>query len=208
MKNCPYNNTCIRFKCDRSCKVYTEFEHWSNRCNLTIKNSLFRVDKSKIIRASQLLIAAENDKSSDSNYIHIGVYSGQDSQLIGDLATYLAILKYCSGTGFYNGVYRLNFQNYLDEIKSSWDTRYDSPLLGDMKIWIQSCKCLVIYNLGLIRFGDFESQTLLSIFQERYDETKTTIVVLEGGKFCLPGRNASIFYQKLKNEISSRGVRL
>lgn len=208
MKNCPYNNSCIRLRCDRSCKTYTEFEHWANRCGLTVKSPIFCAEQSKIEIASEILKKAQNDALPNSNYLHLGVYSGSDFQVIGDLITYLAIVKYCSGAGLYNGVYRLNFSQYLEETKNSWDRSYDTSFLDDIKIWLRTCRCLIIFNLSLIRFGDFESQTLLSIFQQRYDQNKSTIVVLEGGRLCLPGKLDSIFYQKLKNEMTLRGVRL
>ena len=208
MNNCLYNNSCIRFKCDLACKPYTEFEHWFNRCGLTTKNPLFLADQSKYEVCNELLKSAELDLRDESNYMHIGVYSGPNAQLVADLTTYLAIIRYCLGCGLYNGVYRLNFSEYLDEIKSSWNNRSNTTSLDNMKIWIKSSKCVIIYNLGLVRFGDFESQTLLSIFQERYDQEKYTIVVLENGKLSLPGKHDSMFYQKLKNEISARGVRV
>lgn len=208
MKNCPYNNTCIKYRCDFACKSYAEFEHWANRCSITLLNPLFLSGKDKISQASRIIRKAESDDISRSSYLHLGIYSGDKSQLTADLIAYLAILRYCQGSGLYHGVYKLNFSQYLDEIKKSWNTKSNSEKLEDIKIWIRSSKCLVICNLGLVRFGDFESQTLLSIFQERYDQEKYTIVVLDGGKLSLPGKADSVFYQKLKNEIALRGVRV
>ena len=207
MLGCPYNNSCIKPSCDLSCGDFSEFEHWANRCGLTITNPALTASESKIKEADQLIQSAKQDIDIDSSYIHISVYSGEKAQLMADLTSYVAICKYCRNIGFYNGVYKLNFSQYLDEIKKSWNTRSNEKL-DDMKIWIASSKYLIICNLGLVRFGDFESQTLLSIFQERYDQEKYTTLILEKGKFSLPGKSDSLFYSKLKKEITSRGVRL
>ena len=105
-------------------------------------------------------------------------------------------------------MYKLNFSQYLDETKKSWNTRYNSEHLEDVNIWINSSKYLVISNLGLIRFGDFESQTLLALLQQRYDTDKYTYVFLEKGKYSLLGKSDSLFYSKLKQEFKSRGVNI
>lgn len=207
MIGCPYNNTCIKATCDLACSEFSEFEHWSNRCGLSITNPALRVSQDKILEADSLLQEAQLDFKDTSNYIHISVYSGEKAPLMADLTSYVAICKYCRNIGFYNGVYKLNFSQYLDEIKKSWNTR-NNDKLDDIKIWIKSSKYLIIYNMGLVRFGDFESQTLLSIFQERYDQEKYTILILEKGKFSLPGKSDSLFYSKLKKEITSRGVQI
>ena len=207
MIGCPYNNSCIKPTCDLSCSEFSEFEHWSNRCGLTMANPAISAQFEKISEVDKLIQSAKNDVDSDSSYIHIGVYSGEKAQLVADLTSYVVICKYCRNIGFYNGVYKLNFSQYLEEIKKSWNTRVNEKL-DDMKIWIKSSRYLIISNLGLVRFGDFESQTLLSIFQERYDREKYTILVLEKGKFSLPGKSDSLFYSKLKKEITSRGVRI
>lgn len=179
-----------------------------NRCGLSITNPALKASKEQIQLAEHLLKKAREDDSIDSNYIHISVHSDEKPQYVADLTSYVAICKYCRNSGFYNGVYKLNFAQYLEEIKKSWNNRYNAEVLEDIKIWVNSAKYLVICNLGLVRFGDFESQTLLSLFQERYDQDKYTIVILEKGKYNLPGKSDSIFYAKLKKEITSRGVRI
>lgn len=209
MINCPYNNCCIKSFCDLSCSEYSEFMHWMNRCDLTVKNPCICASLEDICLANDLIQKSiEDTNNQNSNYMHISVYSGDKSQYMADLTAYLAICKYCRNIGFYNGVYKLNFAKYLDEIKKSWNSRYNSEHLEDMKIWIHSSRYLIIYNLGLVRFGDFESQTLLSIFQDRYTDDKYTILALDKGKFSLPGKLDSLFYLKLKQELVARGAKL
>lgn len=208
MINCPYTNTCTKFRCDFSCKEFSEFEHWMNRCDLSLSNPVTSASSELIEEAEVYINRSLKDFTFDSSYSNLGVVQVPKPAYFADLISYVLILKYCKNIGFYNGAYKLNYASYLDEIKKGWSSRNSSESLEDINIWIQSSKFLVIYNLGLVRFGDFESQTLLSILQNRYGDDKYTIIVLEKGAYCLPGKNDSIFYSKLKKEITSRGAKV
>ena len=206
MLKCPYNNSCIKAECDLACSEFSEFTHWCNRCNISLSSPAISASFEKIKLADDLIKQAHDDEYLEgSNYIHLSVYRGDNNPLMSDLVSYIAICKYCEHKGFYNGVYKLNFSKYIDEIKKSWTTRQDSIDLENMKIWIQSSNYLVVYNLGLVRFGDFESQTLLTILQDRYDIEKHTIFIMEKGKSALLGKPDSMFYAKLKREVNLRG---
>lgn len=207
MQNCPYNNTCTKRTCDLACRKFAEFEHWSRRCGFSVKNAVIRASIKELEQADNVLQASMHDEDNyNSNYRHISVCKDAKSQYAADLISYVAICKYCKDIGFYHGVYKLNFSQYLETVKASWNSREPLQELEDMKMWIASAKYLIIYNMGLVRFGDFESQTLLTIFQERYADNNYTILVLEKGDYSLPGKVDSLFYKKLKSEITSRGV--
>lgn len=209
MHNCPFNNSCIKAMCDMSCSTRSEFEHWLNRCDIRLTNPVLCASRSEVNTAARVLDATQSAKDiRNRDSANIGVLSTRNPQYMADLVAYVAISKYCQTNGFYNGVYKLNFSKYLDDIKESWNHRSDSTKLEDKKNWIQSARFLVITNLGFVRFGDFESQTLLNIFQDRYDSDKYTIVVLENERHSLPGKNDSLFYHKLKDELENRSVRL
>lgn len=209
MIDCPYNNTCIKAYCDLSCGEYSELLHWCNRCDITITNPVMQSKQDDILLADAIIQRAIKDKNNtDSNFTNISVYKCKNTQYMADLISYTAICRYCKGIGFYNGVYKLNFSKYLDEIKHSWNGRNESDTLENMNLWINSSKFLIIYNLGLVRFGDFESQTILNIFQERYEIDKYTMIVLDEGKYGLNGKQDSLFYHKFKDELVHRGVRL
>jgi len=208
MLNCPYTSSCKRLICDFSCKVFAEYSHWTNRCKISLNNPAIKASLDQISLADTLIKKAAEDNLPESSFTTMSVYSGNKPLLIADLVTYLAITRYCKDAGFYNGTYKLDFADYLDETKKSWNNRYNATDLEDMKIWIRSSKYLIITNLGLVKFGDFESQLLLSILQERYEPERYTIIVLDKGRFALPGKQESMFYSKLRNELKLRGVKL
>ena len=53
-----------------------------------------------------------------------------------------------------------------------------------------------------------ESQTLMRMYQSRNDVNKYTINVLGNGKYPIVGKSESIFYARIKDEMSLRGVSL
>ena len=190
-----------------SCSEFSEFLHWANRCDITLSLPSISADAAKIYEADKYIVEAMLDENlQGSDITHLSVCRCDNTRYMADLITYVAICKYCKNIGFYNGVYKLNFAKYVDEIKSSWSSKYPSDHLDDMRIWISSAKYLIIYNIGLVKFNDFEAQTMLSMFQERYGTDKVTIVVTEKSKkYSLLGKSGSVFYEKLKRELSLRG---
>ena len=105
-------------------------------------------------------------------------YFARDTIKVAKAFCYCAICLYGQGTAFSGGVYHLNFHKYIDEIKKSWNTRYETDWLEYARLWSMSSDYLIISHMDYIKFNDFESQTLLSILQERSKPDKTTIVVV------------------------------
>ena len=70
-----------------------------------------------------------------------------------------------------------------------------------MNIWARSAKILIISNFDYVNFGDFESQTLLNLLQERQNGELTTILVTPSLK-TLVSSKASIFFNSLKTRLS------
>lgn len=209
MQNCPFNKDCLRFECDLACKNYIQLNHWLDRSNVSISNSVFSASPEEISAANQIIVSSLQDKHNIlSNYTHLSVCKVSRTQFTADLISYVASTRYCRNIGVYHGVYKLNYFQYLNDIKASWNSRSVNPNLEDIQIWIKSAKYLVIYNLELVKFGDFEAQTLLSIFQERASEDNYSIVVLPKSSISLLGKHDSVFYKKLKDEIESRGVKV
>lgn len=204
MNKCPFNITCSHSVCDTSCKYFAEYSHWADRCGIKISNPAFKAKVADIVKADSLLSQAE-EGNIDSSFTHLAATKVNNVILTSDITSLYAIHKYCQGIGFYNGVYKLDIFKYFDDIKSSWNNRKPSSDLDDVEIWIRSCRILVIYNVSMVRFGDFESQTLLRILQDRYDPEKLTAIIVEE-KFGFVGKPDSVFFVRLRDELKSRGV--
>ena len=206
LKDCPYKSSCTRLVCDYACSMFTTYDHWASRSSITLHNPVFGSTIDQLQNIHKIVRRSIEDKENDrSNLRHLSVLNTQRDRYNADLATYFIISKYCFNKGLRGGVYKLDFSDYIEEIKKSWSNRQPKDDLEYRQIWIKDCNFLVIYNLGLVKFGDFESQTLLSILQQRYEQ-KYTIVIIEKGSFI--GKFDSPFYQRLKKEFNLRGSKL
>ncbi len=168
MFDCIYTPYCTYKQCDLACPIHAEITYWMERCKIDIKDPILRTDRQQIEKCSEII-----DK-------HIGelcVYKARDTVAAADLFCYCAICKYGRGTALSNGIYNLNFMDYIEEIKKSWQTRYESEELQFMKIWTDSSSILVVSHLDYVSFADFESQTMLALMQMRKRQGKTTFII-------------------------------
>lgn len=191
MFDCIYTAHCIRDVCDLACQVHTEIQYWMERCDIKINNPILHCDDSKIAKAQQLI---------ESNTGKLVTVKSKDTAEFGDILSYVAICLHGRGTALTHGIYKLNFSEFMDEIKHSWQTHSDSNKLEFMKIWANSENYLIIVGLDYIKFGDFESQTLLQLIQSRRSPEKSTFVVIPESE-SLVGANNSIFFTRLMDVL-------
>lgn len=184
--------------------MFAEYSHWADRCDIKITNPAFKAKREDIVKADSILAKAEEDDP-NAAFNHLSAPKVNNVIFTTDITTLYTIHKYCQGIGFYNGVYKLDLFQYFEDVKGTWNNRRPQGNLEDIDIWIKSSRVLVIYNISMVRFGDFESQTLLRILQDRYDPEKRTVIVLEE-KFGLVGKSDSMFFIRLRDELKSRGV--
>ena len=70
-----------------------------------------------------------------------------------------------------------------------------------MRIFSESAKVLIISNLDYVNFGDFESQTMLNLLQERQSREFTTILVSPPIN-QLVSTKGSVFFNRLKSILA------
>lgn len=194
MHNCIFTAHCTELFCDRSCPILAETSYLLERNRIDMDSSVFKESKSHIDSALVVL-----SKSSGK----VGAYVAKDSfntVQAADLITYCAICQNWSGSRLHCDVYNLRYSKYLEELKKSWSGRVESDELEYMRIWSESSKVLVISNFDYINFGDFESQTLLNIIQNRQDGKKTTIFVTPPIS-TLVSNKSSAFFSSLKARL-------
>lgn len=192
MYDCIFTPHCTRHTCDLACSVHAEISYWMERCNLGIDNPVLNTSQESIISAKNIIDYSEGKI--------ISVYC-KDTVYFGDLLSYVAICLHGKGTAFTDGIYKLNFSDYVDEIKRSWQTRQDSDKLEYMRIWTDSERYLIINGLDYVKFGDFESQTMLQILQNRRSIKKSTIIVVPETS-PLVGANNSTFFTMLLDKLA------
>jgi hypothetical protein len=77
-----------------------------------------------------------------------------------------------------------------------------------MKIWSETSKVLIISNFDYVNFGDFESQTMLNLIQQRQANNLVTILVSPQIGSLVSGKKSSFFdmlVNMMKNNIIKPG---
>lgn len=169
MNDCIYSANCTYKQCDLACPAHAEIRYWLDRCDIDKNSAVFKVSKDQLNQAIRELETHDGK---------VFTFRANDTVKASDTFSYCAICLHGRGTAFTGGVYRLNFHKYIDEIRKSWNTRYESDWLEYARIWSASADYLIISHLDYIRFNDFESQTLLTLMQDRVKPNKTTVVIV------------------------------
>ena len=107
----------------------------------------------------------------------LSVFRSKSPETATDTLAYCAICLHGRGTALKKGIYVLNYAEYIDEIKRSWQSKYESEDLQFMRIWSNSANYLIISGIDYVKFGDFECQTLLRLIQDRRNPSKSTYIV-------------------------------
>lgn len=188
MNNCIYTPYCTYKQCDLACPANTEISYWMKRCGISMKNPCLSASKNKIDRARELL----DEHSGETCY-----YKSSNPIEAADIFCYTAICLHGRGTALGNGIYHLDYASYIDKIKDSWNDHIESYDLQMIKVWINAAKYLFISNLDYVKFGDFESQTMLKLFNDRRDSDKTTFLI--SGKEDLIG--VGNFFPRLQSVL-------
>lgn len=171
MHNCIFTSHCMECACDNSCPMLVETEYLLQRNGINITSPVFYKYPNKI---KDIVALLDDSEGKLKGYKVDGDLTTIEAA---DLLTYCAICKYWKGSQLHCTVYNLRFSKYLDELKKSWNTKGDSETVEFMQIWAESAKVLIISNFDYIKFGDFESQTMLNLIQSRQASGLTTIIV-------------------------------
>lgn len=170
MYNCIFTAHCTEAFCDRSCPILVETSYLLERNGIAMNSSVFSASDTSIQKMLSILAQSEGK---------LGVYrtdKGETTVQSAELLTYCAICKNWRGSRLHCTVYNLKYSRYLDETKKSWSNP-DSEVYEYMKIWAETAKVLVVSNFDYVNFGDFESQILLNLIQQRQANGLTTILV-------------------------------
>ena len=170
MHNCIFTAHCTEAFCDRSCPILVETSYLLERNNLSFSNPVFSSSRESVIKMLKVL------NSVDGKFGVYRISSDENTIQSADLLTYCAICKYWKGSRLHCNVYNLKYSKFIDETKKTWNG-VESESYQYMKIWSETAKVLIISNFDYVNFGDFESQTMLNLIQQRQSQGLTTILV-------------------------------
>lgn len=167
MYNCIFSAHCTEAFCDQSCPILVETSYLLERNGIDMSSYVFSASPTDLSTANTIV----SDLTGKTGY-----YKCANSSKFADMITYAAICKNWKGSKLHCTVYNLRFSKYLELMKQSWAGGTDETL-EYMRIWAESAKVLIISNFDYVGFGDFESQTLLNLIQNRINNNATTIIV-------------------------------
>lgn len=203
MNNCIFTAHCSELTCDKSCPIFTETSYLLERNGLSFTNPVFKSDSSSIEFMNSVL---ENTSRGIGRCTVTKKAPPAVQRMTtverADLLTYCAICLNWRGSRLHCNVYHLRYSMYLQNLRDSWGGRAPESL-EYMKIWAESSKILIISNLDFVNFGDFESQTLLNLVQNRQASGFTTyFVVPNQGKVIV--KDKSPFGSLIRETIVGR----
>lgn len=195
MIDCIYSPYCTYKQCDLACPTHAEISYWMERCNIDMNNPVLHASPEKIKLVRNIL---DDNRS-------IQIINANDTVLTADLICYCSICLYGKNTALNGGIYNLNYSEYIESIKRSWQTKYESEELEFMRIWSNSSDRLIISHMDYVKFNDFECQTLLTLMQSRDKPNKHTYIVVPKDLNQLYGNGH--FYSILLNKFRSGGIK-
>lgn len=201
MYNCIFSAHCTELFCDNSCPNLTETSYLLERNGIKMNSFVFGASQKDIDRMTRVL------KKYEGRLGILAVPSPEASVKDAELLTYCAICQNWQGSQLHCTVYNLKYSKYMNDTKQSWSMKSEPESLEYTRIWSESAKVLIVSSLDYVNFGDFESQTLLNLFQSRSDDDKTTIVVRPK---TLLSPKGSVFFNALKSRLDevAKGVNI
>lgn len=200
MYNCIFTPHCTESFCDKSCPTLVETSYLLERNRIDMNSPVFRDLYYK-------LDSVMKDLSKQESGLQTFFSNSRDSVKVAQFITYCEICKNWKGSRLHCSVYNLQYSRFLDDVKKSWGLKSEPEDLEYTRIWIDTAKVLVISNMDYVRFGDFETQTLLNILQSRQSSDKKTIVVTPNlSRLVTTGSgssSSSLFFESLKQILIS-----
>lgn len=202
MYNCIFTPHCTEQLCDKSCPVLVETSYLLERNKIDMNSAVFKSMYPKIDSIMKDLSKVESG-------VQTFFVNSKDSVAVSELITYCEICKNWKGSRLHCRVFNLRYSRYLDDAKKSWSMKDEPEDLQYTRIWIDTCKVLIVSHMDYVRFGDFETQTLLNIIQSRQSNDKKTILVTPSVDRLVTsgsGGGINVFFESLKQIMNSTKV--
>lgn len=169
MYKCIFSGHCVEPQCDKSCPILAQTSYLFDRNEIAMNSAVFKMGQSSIDKYTSILAQCRGEIKT--------VISSTSTSAIADALTYCAICENWKGSQLHCTVYNLKFSKYIEQLQKSWSLKDDSSPVDYLKIWATTAKILIVSNIDYVNFKDFQSQTLLSLLNDRSNPDLTTIVV-------------------------------
>ena len=203
MYNCIFTPHCTEAFCDKSCPNLVETSYLLERNKIDMSSPVFK-------EHYYLLETMMKDLAKTESGLQTFFVNSKDSVRVADFITYCEICKNWKGSQLHCTVYNLRYSRFLDDVKKSWGMKQEPEDLEYQRIWIDTCKVLIVSNMDYVKFGDYETQTLLNLIQSRQTGDKKTILVVPPiNRIVTAGssnNSSNLFFESLKQILNSTKV--
>ena len=148
MFNCIFTPHCTEAFCDKSCPILVETSYLLERNKIDMHSDVFKKLYNNVAPLMRDLAKSESG-------VQTFIVNSKDSVAVSELITYCEICKNWKGSRLHCSVYNLRYSKFLEDSKKSWNSKEDPEDLQYTRIWMDSCKVLVVSHMDYVRFGDF-----------------------------------------------------
>lgn len=197
---CMYSNVCTEYECNLTCIKGVTSEYYVNASNFPLYSSEFMnyYDDEDFVKFGNII------KDHRRGY---GVVVSKGRKYLSDAFFYAAMIIENYHSLYWPEAFMLNYRKYTDAYKRSWTTGEEPDSLQEARYNAEHCCTLIITGLDTMIFGDFESQTLLALLEDRNKAKQSTILVMSDvDNINTNSRSTTTFVRSLREELRKRVI--
>lgn len=197
---CMYCNICTEYECNFTCIKGVTSQYYVDASNFPLYSSEFMnfYTDEDLVRFGNII------KDHRRGY---GVVVSKGRKYLSDAFFYAAMVIENYHSLYWPEAFMLNYRKYTDSYKRSWTTGEEPDSLQETRYNAEHCCTLIITGLDTMIFGDFESQTLLALLEDRNKAKQSTIIVMSDvDNINTNSRSTTTFVRSLREELRKRVI--
>ena len=197
---CMYCNICTEYECNFTCIKGVTSQYYVDASNFPLYSSEFMnfYTDEDFVRFGKII------KDHRRGY---GVVVSKGRKYLSDAFFYAAMVIENYHSLYWPEAFMLNYRKYTDSYRRSWTTGEEPDSLQEARYNAEHCCTLIITGLDTMIFGDFESQTLLALLEDRNEAKQSTIIVMSDvDSINTNSRSTTTFVRSLREELRKRVI--
>lgn len=197
---CMYCNICTEYECNFTCIKGVTSQYYVDASNFPLYSSEFMnfYTDEDFVKFGNII------KDHRRGY---GVVVSKGRKYLSDAFFYAAMVIENYHSLYWPEAFMLNYRKYTDSYRRSWTTGEEPDSLQEARYNAEHCCTLIITGLDTMIFGDFESQTLLALLEDRNKAKQSTIIVMSDvDSINTNSRSTTTFVRSLREELRKRVI--
>lgn len=197
---CMYCNICTEYECNFTCIKGVTSGYYVDASNFPLYSSEFMnfYTDEDFVKFGKII------KDHRRGY---GVVVSKGRKYLSDAFFYAAMVIENYHSLYWPEAFMLNYRKYTDSYRRSWTTGEEPDSLQEARYNAEHCCTLIITGLDTMIFGDFESQTLLALLEDRNKAKQSTIIVMSDvDNINTNSRSTTTFVRSLREELRKRVI--